>query len=201
MISIQPKNGTDIDGIIHEIYRRHTAEYKRYVTASSSSTFHEELYAWGDSLALINYTIKDTEAFNSWVSCNIPNSNFSIYFLQTQIHITHYAFRSRTVNDADMPKNWIVEGSNDNITWNFVDKKEDEQSLLTPKAIKTFSVEKEGIYRYFRFTQHKTNSLGRDFFGINKIDFFGKTIEKFKIISLNSSTNIKLKILCFIILM
>ena len=201
MIYIQPKNTADIDGIIHEIYRKHTAEYKRYVTTSSSSTYFQNDYPWGDSLALINYTIKDNEPYNSWVSNNVPYSNFSVYFLQTQIYITHYAFRSRTVNTNDMPKGWIVEGSNDNITWNYVDKVENENGLLTKSTIKTFPVSRPGVYRYFRFTQHQKNSLQRDFFGLNKVDFFGQTIEEKVTIQVCTSSHIIFQVSCFVMIL
>ena len=176
----KPQNDSDIDGIIHELYRKHSAEYKRFITSTCSSTLYQNDYDWGDSLALINYTVKDNESYNSWVSNNDPNSNFSIYFLQTRIYITHYAFRSRTSNNNDMPKGWILEGSNDNLTWHFVDQKKDQDCLLIRKTIKTFQVDKPSIFRYFRFTQNQLNSNDRYHFGLNKVDFFGKTIDSFK---------------------
>ena len=175
MVFIKPNSDEDIDGVIHYIRKRHINELPRFIHATCSSTF-VETYKWGDALALINYDLSDTEPYNSWASDSVPKSNFTIYFYQNQLFITHYTVRSRTVNNKDMPRGWTVEGSNDNKTWSFVDEKSDINSLLTPKAIKTFEVDRPGTYRYFRFTQTQLNSLSRNFFSLSKVDFFGKMI-------------------------
>ena len=190
MISISPINDKDINGIIHEIYQQYEKEYQRYVTTSESSTFNERRL-WSDASTLINYTKSDDDDYCSWTSHNVMNSNFSIYFLQFQIYITNYSFRSRTFNNNDMPRGWIVEGSNNNETWYYIDQKRDEDSLLQPKAVKTFHVDKEGIYRYFRFTQNQNNSRNLQFFSLNQVDFFGYTIDDCQVSTLTKNSCVK----------
>ena len=57
---------------------------------------------------------------------------------------------------------WTLEGSNDNLTWHFIDYQNCDY-LLTLNTIHSFKVKSPGTYRYFRFTQTGLNDDKRNF--------------------------------------
>ena len=170
MIIFTPKNQSDIYGSIHWIRENYLSEINRYVLATSSSTYSSE-YKWGGPGALNDYSLKPGTSYSCWCSNNIPHSNFSIHFLQHQLFITHYTIHGR-VTDFDLISSWILDGSNNNISWTNIDKKVDDKNLSQ-------SVDNPGKYRYFRFTHiGKTSVYSKDHFGLCKIDLFGRLYDE-----------------------
>ena len=176
-ISISPINDNDINGIIHWIRERHYHEFYRFADATSSSV-EKKSHQWSNAKCLLNYDVTAKETWNNWCSKNEPNSNCTISFYQHRLYITHYSIQSRTTSAADMPKSWTVTGSNDNVTWHFIDN-QNSPSLLQSAVTHNFAVEYPGSYKYFRFTQTSNNSNNRYFFCLSKIDFFGTASPNF----------------------
>ena len=81
-MKIIPKNEKDIDGIIHEIRRKNFHQFNDYI-GSSASSVHRGSYVWSEPSCLFNYEDTTSEALNNWCSDNVPLSNFSVYFYQT----------------------------------------------------------------------------------------------------------------------
>ena len=174
-----PLNERDDDGIIHEIRKTKYEEFYRYVDITSSSTTKERYGNddfWGNERCLLNYEVDRTLNSNNWCSDNVSSSSFIISFYQEQSYITNYSMRSRGVNvPYDMPQTWLLEGSNNNITWNFIDEKRNVQYFAESDKVYTFPVEKSNLYRYFRFKQIDVNLNNRFYFCLGKVDLFGTT--------------------------
>ena len=183
-----PSNETDDDGIIHEIRRTNLNEFYHFVGITASSTQVDERN-WGTEKVLLNYDLPLDQTWNNWCSTNTPNSSFIISFHQFRLRITNYSMRSRGTDVFDMPKSWVVEGSNDNTTWKYIDQQLVTTCFKEINKVHTFQVSHSGLYRYFRFTHHKTNHHERNFFCLGKVDLFG--ISKSDSIScINKDSNI-----------
>ena len=189
-----PSNDVDDNGIIHQIRMHHYYEFYRYVDATCSSTFNSDYYHWGTAKVLLNYDVSYSPGSNNWCSGNVKFSNFTIYFYQHQVYITHYSLRSRGVDTDNMPSTWRVDGSNDNITWKYIDDQFDSTFLLQANQTHNFQVKSPGKYRYFRFTQTDVNSRQKNHFCMGKVDFFGITYDNTSTCLCNTLNNIHIKL-------
>ena len=164
--------GDDLVGIIHYLQIRHKNNQNEYIKINQSSR-QDDSSNWGSTDVLINYNLSKVEGQSNWCSQQIKNSNFTIFFPKNSVMITNYTFLTRNTDVQNFPSNWKVEGSNGG-EWTYIDHKINYLNLKGLSLMKTFSVQRPGKYKYFRFVQNGTNSNGRDYFSLGKVDIFGK---------------------------
>ena len=171
-------NGDDIVGVIHAIADKKRVNSKNIVDVHGTTAVVDG-QNWAQANILVDYSATAVKGESNWCSTNTVNSYFIIIFKQYLIHITDYTLISRNFNPYDMPKNWVVKGSKDNVNWEYIDHRISDANLKTGASIKTFHVNKQGKYTHFMFTQNGTNWNGRNFFTLGKVDLFGKVYETF----------------------
>ena len=59
----------------------------------------------------------------NWLSQSYENSSFMIIFQRDILMLTSYSLRARLDLDYNMPKEWVLEGSNDLNKWFFLHHK------------------------------------------------------------------------------
>ena len=198
-MKITPSDSNDFYGIIHKIRDLYYHQFYKYVDVTSSSVYSTGK-PWSVPRCLLNYDVETVDYSNNWCSENEPKSNFTIYFYQFQLYITHYAFQSRNIDPQNMPKTWELYGSNDNISWIFIDNIENIDNFLEASSIHNFEVKNPGKYRYFRFIQTGLNSDNKNLFCLHRAELFGLTIQTIITCQHNIHIDFSLILIFFIIL-
>ena len=174
---VLPTPTNDLDnGIIH--YLQKNNKQNQYFVEVSSVLSHPT-DKWGGANVLTDYDIGSGRPEYDWCSSGLQeNESFSISFTGFKIELTHYTFKSRTASQYDMPKGWVVEGSNsyNEEKWKEIDVVENEQSLLTCGSIKAFTINSFEPYSHFRFKQHVKNENDHTVFTLSKFEIYGKII-------------------------
>lgn len=101
-------------------------------------------------------------------SIDLPNSWVCIFFKLHKVKISHYSIQTHGFNNDLMPKNWVVEGSNDSNDWFILDRRPNDESFHVSAASNTFEVQNEEnknrYYRYLRIRQYGLNSSDSNYF-------------------------------------
>ena len=136
----------------------------------------------GSPYNAINPFILSRKSEDNWVADSKENNSFTIKLLRDRLKIESYAMRSRIDRDHNMPLEFILEGSNDNINWKLLHHKERNEELKKQdsKGNWTITSNNNEPFRSFRITQigenyHKTENE-KYVFGFNKIELFGTLI-------------------------
>jgi E3 ubiquitin-protein ligase HECTD1 len=92
-----------------------------------------------------------------------------------RIKLTHYSIRTRRDYNGHHLRDWILEGSNDGLSWVELDRRRNDTSLNSQGGIATFSISNgsEEEFQQIRLCQTGKNSSGYDHLVLNAIEFFG----------------------------
>ena len=89
------------------------------------------------------------------------NSWLKYDFIKRKVHPTGYLITTRNDFDMHHPRNWVIEGSNNDNDWIILDTRQNETSLNDIGITCTFNIKpQECNYRYLRIHQNGTNSSG-----------------------------------------
>ena len=135
------------------------------ITASGSNTNGEHCMNAADLGANTYFASKD--APNSWICYN---------FKAKRVIPTSYSIRSfHSGPGAFHPKSWVLEGSNNGLTWETLDKRENNNDLNDKHVIRNFSItEGDGKeFEYLRLRQIGKNHYGDDLLVISSLELFG----------------------------
>ena len=192
-----PKSTNDLNnGLIHFFQRKHQ---ENLYHIEASSVLDNVTDQWGGPHVLLDYSLNEKDPTNEWCSQNYENSSFTIFFYEMKVRMTHYTFKSRTFNPADMPNGWVVEGSDNNKTWIEIDKQQTNE-LQNAGVIKTFEINnKKHAFKCFRFTQILPNTNTRNIFSLAKVDFYGEIFNSFLSCKDSNVLNISI-LLCFFLI-
>ena len=175
--STESKINSDLDGIIKFLYDQNKDFYNR----NNDAFYNEVLYVngtqnfgeWGPaSVTILPYYWQDNYQY-SWCSIDDPYAFISYHFVQHSLFIKNYSIKSRTVENIDMPKGWVMYGSNDNIHWNVIDEKKHREELLNTNTIYTYKVDFPGLYRNFKLIITENSIKEKNVFSFSKIELFG----------------------------
>ena len=169
--------GNDMVGVVHVLQNAYKEKAKEFIKIENSSRQNDSKN-WGSADALIKYGDSGEYHSNTFCSMNLKNSFFILFFPENLVEITHYTFYSRNVAKQDMLQTWVVEGSNNKVRWNYIDHVVNDTDIIELGITKTYKVKRPGKYRYFRFLQNGTNSIGRDYMSLCKFDIFGSIFGK-----------------------
>ena len=174
------------DGIFSYLFGNFSQKrIKSIVDVFASSNFGDG--ERGDPYFVINpqpLKIQDNE---TWVSKNIENSSLTIAFKQHQITLASYSMKSRQDSKSifNCPYEWILEGSNDNISWYLIHHKKWSEEMICRNKTGHWDFNEMNMYSFLKFTQIGENYHYQDFekfvFTIGTIEFFGTLVECFGI--------------------
>ena len=160
----------DFNGITRHLKQAEIYEKKTYLATSSSSHL-EDSNNWGYSDVILNNELSYP---NEFVSDPEKYSNVSVYFLRNRVRVSSYSISSRSFGGIDKLKSWNLYGSNNNVTWSFIDEQGPTEDLVPDGSYATYNVKKQGVYRYFRLTQTDMSSSNRWYLIVSRLEFFGQ---------------------------
>ena len=106
-----------------------------------------------------------------------PDAWICYDFLNSRVALTSYSIET---NGSSSPGNhlrsWVLEQSNDKLSWVVVDRRENNSDLMDSFKIHNFSISSEprDAFRYVRLRQTGRNHAGNDNLCISKLELFGK---------------------------
>lgn len=173
-----------------------TTKIEKLVNVSLSSFYKGR----GDPYIAIDPRRSYTGA--TWLSTSEENSSYCVTFLRDNLTIKAYSIKSRTDKSTyNQPLEWILEGSNDLVSWDLLHHKERGEEMRQKGAIGKWFVNSRKSYKSFKITQLGVNSyaeyVDRFVFGFNKLELYGKLdIELAKITCIDGRSRMKIE--CFI---
>jgi E3 ubiquitin-protein ligase HECTD1 len=119
--------------------------------------------------------VADFENQSCFATNNEANSWICYDFKDMQIKVTHYSIRTRRDANNGHLRFWILEGSQDGLSWVTIDDRQNDTSLNSEGAISTFSISQnfQKAFRQVRLRQTGKNTSGTDNLIVNSIEFFG----------------------------
>ena len=160
-------NGDDLNGALSYMFFTMPSYYWSMITVKNSSS----------------YRTVPTNVFNYNVTGNSLEDNFateykedqwvSVHLVNQKMIVSHFTLKSTTFNDWNRPRNFALEGSNDDANWDVLRQITNTDSLLDCGKVKTFKANTRKSYRYFRIRQTGQSSTGTFHLVLNKIDLFG----------------------------
>ena len=117
----------------------------------------------------------DEKIFQSKIE---PNSWLCIDFIKNKVRPSHYSIRATGYgsNNCNL-LNWCIEGSNDQETWQELDRRSNEQSLRENCSSNTFNIQaslkNDEYYRYLRIRTTGVNTSNDHRLFFSSIEFFG----------------------------
>eukprot|EP00516_Mucochytrium_quahogii_P002569 CAMPEP_0203745666 /NCGR_PEP_ID=MMETSP0098-20131031/1332_1 /ASSEMBLY_ACC=CAM_ASM_000208 /TAXON_ID=96639 /ORGANISM=" , Strain NY0313808BC1" /LENGTH=547 /DNA_ID=CAMNT_0050633511 /DNA_START=2143 /DNA_END=3783 /DNA_ORIENTATION=+ len=106
-------------------------------------------------------------ALSSWVSVEFPSP----------IAPSHYTLGYYVNGEDHVPRNWVLQGSQDNTTWATLKVHENDVALDGDMHLATWKIPKQantkGPFRFFRIMQTGPTSTGTMFLVLSFIEFFG----------------------------
>ena len=195
MTIISP-NGKDLIGAIHVLQTIHKTQSNNYIKLEASPK-QNDTNNWSPIDIVIDYSKIEPATTNNWCSYDSPNSYFTLFFPKNSLKITDYTLVSRNNGQGSLLRTWKLEGSNDNSNWRYIDHINNDPDLVTPGTTKTFKVQKQGRYKYFKFTQNGTSAAENNHMCLCKVDVFG-TLYGQRYTCINKHTGISIKLLSFI---
>ena len=136
------------------------------IQMSASSVFNTQ-FSLKNLLDPVNST--------SYCSRTAENEYIMIHFKKAKLQINSYVIRSDiNATKGICPKTWILEGSNDCVTWLTIDEAKNDKSLMGKSVLSVFPVKTKLMpLSYFKFTQLATNHNKNKKLFLSYIDLFG----------------------------
>ena len=168
-------SAVNFDGIFN-FYHTHypNTAIKKLVKVKTSS----EWGGRGDPYYVIDPNISSSSIETNWLSDSIENSSYMVIFQRDLLQLTSYSLRSRLDKNYNTPKEWILEGSNDQRNWKFLHHKERGNELIDKGSEGNWTSNVNEFFRMFRLTMLGENKMGNSsqkyVFSLNKFEVFGK---------------------------
>ena len=163
---VQPK-GNDLNGALSYLFYTSNENYENFVEIKASGI------VWGNVLTLINYDINGTDQFDNCATTDKENSSYTIFLKNNALALTHYTLKSRTWNDYNCPRSFLMEASNDNKEYRTLHSITNSDYLCGLSKIKTFKTRRIEAFRYFRIRQTGLTLSNNNNLVLHKIELFG----------------------------
>ncbi|KAK8870689.1 hypothetical protein M9Y10_008576 [Tritrichomonas musculus] len=166
-ISIQYEKNYEFDGIINYLSNNSQLSIYDAIKITSSSTY------WDHSPR--NAVLYDDHS-KYFFSQNQENSWICFDFKKYKIIPKNYSVKSHdNLPNNCHPRSWVIEGSNDNNTWEIVDEQKDCSLLNGNLLASTFTIQNidNKEYRFLRMRQTQSCWNGSNNFSIDSIEFYG----------------------------
>ena len=191
-------------GIIGYLNDNYYSSLSSYVTVSVSDTnqFNPDFSTPSSIIDYKNLNIH-------WASgSKTPNQYATLYFPENKIYITHYTIQTRKDAVHNMPISWKIEGSRDNKNWTLLHSKDKSYDLYEIAGKKTYAVNLNSVFNFFKVTQTDFNSNGTQTFHLERLELFGSfcSNEEYCTLPSNQATNYyhptlmnSIFVICFIV--
>lgn len=159
--------GTDLsNGVFNFLKMCSNLKDEVDVTCSSKSQFIK------DPFVVLNYD----NAKSYFCSDDIANSWICFEFKNYLFQPEKYCIKSSNFSrDSYHPKSWVIEGSNDKISWIIIDDVHSCKSLNKPNEFREFTITKcNKKFKFLRMRLTDVNWNYSNHLAIRFIDFFGK---------------------------
>ncbi|MEH1971109.1 hypothetical protein [Nostoc sp.] len=103
----------------------------------------------------------------------IANSWVSFHILTGKLNCNYYSLRTRGTNPNYYPRNWILQGSDDGVTWIDLDVQVNNTTLSSPAQWLSLPVTTNDSYSYFRILQNGLDSSNSHYFCLGEIELYG----------------------------
>lgn len=165
---IQFDNNNSLNGILNFLKKQSNNNIEDAIKITASSV------GYGPLTNLLQY--EDPTKY--FYSIDEPNSWICIDFINRRIIPTHYTIRTRQ-GASDHPKSWVIEGSNDNYTWEQIDSQTNCNETNGKGVVRTFIIQKElkNEFRYLRMKETGPNWCNHNFLEFSAIEFHGTLID------------------------
>jgi hypothetical protein len=166
-----PVEGSGLDGIIAHLSRKHggNVHVGGIVHVSSSSVLSTNpCHAVQNVVDLVNHT---ASFFNSKGE---PNQWLRYDFKDRRIELTDYSIAAHA--DGWFMRSWIVEGSEDGLSWVPLDERTNNDDADSNHPIATFSVGHRMRCRFIRLRQTGKNARNNDSLILHGFEVFGSVI-------------------------
>ena len=173
-----PSSSGSLDGIIKYL----TTHNRTLINAESSSHIVDKTN-WGDAKVLLDFSLTASNHSHNFCSDYEELTNVTFHFFKKKVYLQSYTILSRTKDVRDMLRGWHIYGSNNNRTWHYIDDRGPCDDLVSVSAKKTYTVKRPGAYRSIRLVQTSPNSSESYYLVFCKIEFFGKLLNYFGIIT------------------
>jgi hypothetical protein len=100
-----------------------------------------------------------------------PDQWICFDFKTIRIRPTHYTIQ--TYDRECHLKNWVIEGSDDGVSWTEIDRRENNRDLKKEFAVKTFTVSRSGSFPRIRLSQIGPNHYGNNELAFAAFELFG----------------------------
>lgn len=157
-----------LSGIISYLVKKSENEIN---ITSSSHFLNNDLYQPR------NVVSKDND--KCFLSENAPDSWICFDFKEHKVHPTQYVIMSPSSDLTNhFLRNWVIEGSNDNKTWEIIDRQRNCDYLNGSSFISTFTIDDQNFteFRFIRLRQNGPNVYSQDFLAIKNFEIYGKLI-------------------------
>lgn len=161
-----PYTGNNVfNGIIN--YLKINKNVDDYLRITSSSEYSDHL----------NKNVIRFDSRKYFASDDIQNSWICFEFINHFIILQNYTFRFYSRGGCN-PKSWIVEGSNDNIKWDFLSNQDSTFIRNESNLTHTFKIENANNkkFKFIRLRQPNQNFYNDNHFCIDCIEFYGNLI-------------------------
>jgi len=81
-----------------------------------------------------------------------------------ELNPNYYTIRDSTSGGDYQLRNWVLEGSNDNSTWDNLRTHTNDSTILTQGVTGSWAVQADGYYRYFRVRVTGWDRSGTSYF-------------------------------------
>ena len=164
-------------GLFYSYYKKYSTSFiNKFVKIEASSTNP----TLGQPRVLIDPSIDSSNRTDNWQSSSTKNSSITLTLLKERLLISSYSLRARTDSNANMPLEFVLEGSNNQVSWETIHHKENGTELVTAGSKKNFKCSSSIPFSCFKLTMlnenyHKVDSE-KYLFTLSKIELFGKVV-------------------------
>ena len=161
----------EFDGILN--YLRTHGNIKNEINITYSSNNGNK-----DPFEIVKYEDSSTSSY--FVTKNEKNSWICIEFKNHSVIPSGYIIRSYNSTNHHHLKTWILEGSNDNNSWQILDSQRDNGFLNGASNVHLFPITnnetQKNSYKYLRIKQTGQDWHGCNYLLFNSIEFYGQII-------------------------
>lgn len=168
--SFEYSQGKEFKGIINHLTKESNGHLENEVVITSSSA------SGGAYLKPKNVALFDDQT-NYFQSKNTPNSWLSFDFKNHRVIPSAYTIRSFPSGpNAAHPRSWVIEGSNDNDSWEVLDEQNNCAFLNGKGLVHTFTLnhQNENEFKFIRMRLTGTDWYGCNFFIIDSFELYGR---------------------------
>lgn len=114
----------------------------------------------------------DRTANDAFATSNLASSWVAVDFRQRKLACNYYSVRARSYN-ANHPKGWSLQGSNDFINWTTLHSKTNNPLIANQWYSSPTTSNQTTFYRFFRILQTQISTSGDDVLTLGELELYG----------------------------